>query len=338
MTLSRRRLLDLAAAGAAVLAGRPAFAQMSGVMPSPEEMQVVQRGGLYANLKDPNVTKLPPDAFAQRFTYSPAPFADPAGGWAEAPPLPIPRSEMAWAAAEGDRMHVIGGYAEGEVARPYHHVFDARTNTWRLAAPIPRGANHIGVAAMGGVVFAFGGFVEQNRVAVPDCYAYVVADDRWHAIRPLQRGSRGAISVVAFDGRIHAIGGRDTRSLDWHDAYDPKSDSWTSLAAIPGPRDHAAAVAISGMISVLGGRMDTFDFNTGMHVVYDAKSDKWEERAPMPTPRSGHGGVVYRNKIFCMGGEGTRRSSARTRRTIRGRTAGAPTPRCLRRAMGWALR
>jgi hypothetical protein len=23
--------------------------------------------------------------------------------------------------------------------------------------------------------------------------------------------------------------------------------------------------------------MDTFDFNTGMHVVYDAKSDKWEE-------------------------------------------------------------
>jgi hypothetical protein len=83
----------------------------------------------------------------------------------------------------------------------------------------------------------------------------------------------------------------------------PKSDSWTSLAAIPGPRDHAAAVAISGMISVVGGRMDTFDFNTGMHVAYDAKSDKWEERAPMPTPRSGHGGVVYRNKMFCMGGE-----------------------------------
>jgi N-acetylneuraminic acid mutarotase len=312
MTLSRRRLLDLAAAGAVVLAGRPAFAQMSGVMPSPEEMQVVQRGGLYANLKDPNITQLPPDAFAQRFTYSPAPLADPAGGWAEAPPLPIPRSEMAWAAAEGDRMHVIGGYAEGEVARPYHHVFDARTNTWRLAAPIPRGANHIGVAAMGGIVFAFGGFVEQNRVAVPDCYAYVVAEDRWHAIRPLQRGSRGAISVVAFDGRIHAIGGRDTRSLDWHDAYDPRSDSWASLAAIPGPRDHAAAVAISGMISVVGGRMDTFDFNTSMHVVYDSKSDKWEERAPMPTPRSGHGGVVYRNKMFCMGGEGTRRVFGQT--------------------------
>jgi hypothetical protein len=196
MNLSRRRLFGLAAGGVAASAVRPALAQMASPMPSSQDMQVVQRGGLYANLKDPNITELPPDAFTQRFTYSPAPTADPAGRWTAGPPLPIPRSEMAWAAAEGNRMHVIGGYAEGEVARPFHHVFDASTNTWRQAAPIPRGANHIGVAAAGGVVFAFGGFVEQNRVAVPDCYAYVVADDRWHAIRPLQRGSRGAISAV----------------------------------------------------------------------------------------------------------------------------------------------
>jgi N-acetylneuraminic acid mutarotase len=65
-------------------------------------------------------------------------------------------------------------------------------------------------------IYAFGGFVEQNRIVVPDCYAYVVAEDRWHAIHPLSRGSRGAISVVAGNGQIHAIGGRDTRSVDWH--------------------------------------------------------------------------------------------------------------------------
>jgi hypothetical protein len=116
-----------------------AVAQTSSAMPSPEEMQVIQRGGLYANLKDPNIRELPTDALAQRFIYSPAPAAEPAGRWTEAPPLPIPRSEMAWAAAEGNRMHVIGGYAEGDVARPFHHVFDARTNAWRVAAPIPRG-------------------------------------------------------------------------------------------------------------------------------------------------------------------------------------------------------
>ena len=156
-------------------------------------------------------------------------------------------------------MHVIGGYAAQKVARPYHHVFDARNDAWRQAAPIPRGANHIGVAALDGFVYACGGFVEQNRVPVPDCWAHSVSEDRWRPIRPLQRGARGAISVVAFGGTIHAIGGRDTRSIDWHEVYEPQSDSWRSLAP--------------------------------MQVAYDPARDLWEERAPMPTPRSGHGGV-----------------------------------------------
>jgi len=312
MNLSRRGVLI--AGGTAVLATE-AITQASAQqgpgcidpMPGPEQMQVVQRGGLYANLHDPNINELPPDAFEQRFTFSPAPKADAPGTWSEAAPLPVPRSEMAWATAEHDRMHIIGGYADQQVARTYHHVFDARAGQWQQAAPIPRGANHIGVSAEAGVIYAFGGFVEQNRIAVPDCYAYVAADDRWHPIRPLSRGSRGAISVVAFNGLIHAIGGRDVRSVDWHEAYDPKADTWHTLAPVPGPRDHTAAIVVAGSISVVGGRMDMFDFNTGMHVVYDIKTDRWEERAPMPTPRSGHGGVLYRGKLFCMGGEGTRR-------------------------------
>lgn len=299
MTISRRRFLrHVASSSAALLTMRVASGQTdpshdaAPSMPDLQEMQIAQRGGLYASLKDPLATQLPPDVFAQRFTYSPAPRA---------------ASEMAWAAAESNRMHVIGGYGAGQVARAYHHVFDASRGAWLNAAPIPRGANHVGVAAAEGVVYAFGGFVEQNRIAVPDCYAYRVAEDRWHEIHPLSRGSRGAISVVAGNGLIHAIGGRDTRSVDWHEAYDPQTDTWRTLAPVPGPRDHAAAVMLSGLILVAGGRMDTFDFNTGMHVAYDPLTDRWDERAPMPTPRSGHGGVTWRGKFFCMGGEGTRR-------------------------------
>ncbi|WP_250453009.1 kelch repeat-containing protein [Caballeronia sp. ATUFL_M2_KS44] len=296
-----------ASAGLYTLLRGARAAGMPGTMPTPEEMEAIQRGGLYSALRDPAATQLPPDVYAQRFTYSPAAAASDQGHWTTAPPLPLPRSEMAWATSEGDRMHVIGGYGAGDVARPYHHVFDAARNQWLEAAPLPRGANHVGVAALDGVVYAFGGFVEQNRIAVPDCYAYVVADNRWHAIRPLSRGSRGAISVVAHDGLLHAIGGRDTRSVDWHEAYDPRRDNWTTLAPVPGPRDHSAAVSLAGRIHVAGGRMDTFDFNTGMHVAYDVKTDAWQECAPMPTPRSGHGGVAWRGKLFCMGGEGTRR-------------------------------
>jgi N-acetylneuraminic acid mutarotase len=324
MSNSRRNFV-IGAGGAAALLGTSVFAQQAGAMKdmpgmsdvpaglSPDEiMQMDQRAGLYVALADPKVKQLPADVWAQRFTYSSAPAASPAGRWGTAAPLPIPRSEMAWATTLNDRMHIVGGYGEARVDRTYHHVFDPATGAWSQAAPIPRGANHIGVASDAGIIYAFGGFVGRNRIAVPDCYAYVAADDKWHAIQPLSVGSRGAISVVAFEGRIHAIGGRDVRSVDWHEVYDPKTDSWSTLAPIPGARDHSAAVVVDGMISVVGGRMDTFDFNTGMHVAYDAKRDKWLERAPMPTARSGHGGVLYQGKLFCMGGEGSRRVFGQT--------------------------
>src|SRR5579863_3321285 len=106
MSIPRRRFLQHIASGsAALLTMRVASSQIaptrdtSPPMPDLQEMQVAQRGGLYASLKDPLATQLPPDAFAQRFTYSPAPRADNPGRWTNAPLLPLPRSEMAWAAA-----------------------------------------------------------------------------------------------------------------------------------------------------------------------------------------------------------------------------------------------
>jgi hypothetical protein len=68
------------------------------------------------------------------------------------------------------------------------------------------------VAALDGVVYAMGGFVEQNRIAVPDCYAYVVADDRWHATdswqawAPMLTPRHGMGAAVVADA-IHVAGG-----------------------------------------------------------------------------------------------------------------------------------
>jgi hypothetical protein len=62
------------------------------------------------------------------------------------------------------------------------------------------------VAALDGVVYAMGGFVEQNRIAVPDCYAYVVADDRWQAWAPMLTPRHGMGAAVVADA-IHVAGG-----------------------------------------------------------------------------------------------------------------------------------
>ena len=263
----------------------------------------------YSRLQGGVPHHLTPEQEAQRVTDSPAPQGA-QGRWVSRAALPIPRSEMAWATALDGRMHIVGGYGEGRVDRAYHHVYDPALDRWFNAAPLPRGANHVAVAADAGRVYALGGFIEQNRNPDHNAYVYDAAADRWTTIAPLPR-PRGAATAVVLDGKIHLIGGAsvpvmERASIGWHEVYDPQADRWTQLKALPGARDHVGCVAYGDAIHVIGGRFNTFEYNTNLHHVYLPAKDTWEERAPLPTTRSGHGLVIYRNRLFAMGGEAGR--------------------------------
>lgn len=262
-----------------------------------------------APLRGDGPVVLTPAQYAQRFVESPAP-AGPPGHWEERALLPIPRTEMAWAAEWAGKLHVIGGYAEQLVNNSYHHVYDPATDSWTAAARLPRGANHVGVVAHEGRIYAFGGFSAQNRNADTLAFVYDVAADRWDAIAPMPR-PRAAGSLAVLGGKIHHIGGAsnpdsERASVGWHEVYDPQTDAWSARKALPGARDHAGAVVREGAIHVIGGRFNTFEYNTGLHHVYLADRDTWEARAPLPTPRSGHGLVILRGRFFAMGGESGR--------------------------------
>ena len=155
----RRRLL------AATMAAAPVAALAQSLRPVPPAADAFQRlqGGVPHHLT--------PEQEAQRVVDSPAPPGPP-GHWVPRAALPVPRSEMAWATALDGRMHVVGGYGEGRVDRGYHHVYDPAGDHWFEAAPLPRGANHVAVAAHDGRVYAFGGFIEQNRNPDDHAYAY----------------------------------------------------------------------------------------------------------------------------------------------------------------------
>ena len=300
------RLLDrrsMLMGAASLTAARTALAQTGPSLPaapsSPEPYgRMVTGGGLMDHLM--------PDEQAERVSDSPAP-AGPPGRWMPRAALPLPRSEMAWGTAWAGRLHVIGGYGEGRVDRTYHHVYDPAVDAWSVAAPLPRGANHVAVVADAGRVYALGGFIGRNTDPVFDAHAYDVASDRWSPIAPLPR-PRGAAGAVALDGRIHLVGGasapkEERASVGWHEVYDPSADRWTLLKALPGARDHIGIAVHAGSIHVIGGRFNTFEYNTDLHHIYRPDRDTWETRAPMPTVRSGHGLVLYRDRLFAMGGE-----------------------------------
>jgi N-acetylneuraminic acid mutarotase len=289
-----------------------ATAGMVGAAASASAQQAAPHHGIpipsdrMAPLRGPGPVVLTPAQYAQRFVDSPAP-AGPPGRWAARAPLPLPRTEMAWAAENAGKLHVIGGYAEQRVDNSFHHLYDPATDSWTERARLPRGANHVGVVGHEGRIYAFGGFTAQNRNADTLAFAYDVAADRWDPIAPMPR-PRGAGALAVVGGMVHHIGGAsnpeaERASVSWHEVYDPRADRWETRKALPGARDHAGVVVHNGLIHIVGGRFNTFEYNTPLHHVYDPARDQWETRAPLPTPRSGHGLVVYRGRFFAMGGE-----------------------------------
>ncbi|MFN4995896.1 MAG: Kelch repeat-containing protein, partial [Burkholderiales bacterium] len=199
----------------------------------------------YAKLQGGVPHHLTADQESQRSFTSPAPKG-PSGRWITRASLPIPRSEMAWATEWAGRLHVIGGYGEGRVDRGYHHVYEPKADQWHLAAPLPRGANHVAVVSLEGRIYAFGGFIEQNRNPDNHAYVYEVSQDKWTSIAPLPR-PRGAAAAVALNGKLHLIGGASSptderASVGWHEVYDPKTDQWSRKKALPGARDHVGCV------------------------------------------------------------------------------------------------
>ncbi len=300
--LDRRAFI---AGGIGFLAAWPALAQHAG------------QGPLFERLNQPGRIGLPDLAIQQRVFDSPAPKSENPGRWIARAELPLPRTEMAMAVERQGRMHLVGGYAEQRVDKPYHHVYDPAADRWSTAAELPRGANHVGVAELDGRLYAIGGFVEQNRRPHDECFVYGADGDRWSSMAPLPRAS-GAIACVALGGRVHAIGGavgdsnESRRSVEWHRLYDPAADRWSELAPLPTGRDHVGIVAAEGRIHIVGGRVDTFYTSSNYHHSYDPQEDRWRLRNPLPTARSGHGTTVYRGQIFCVGGEGSNRVFGQT--------------------------
>lgn len=268
--------------------------------------------GAYERLREPGEVPRPPLADQQAVFDSPAPMATNPGRWIKRAALPLPRSEMAWAAVMGARMHLIGGYGEQRVDRPYHHVYDAPTDRWLIAKPLPLGANHVGVTVLDGRLYAIGGFTEQNRKPHDQCFVYTEAEDSWQSIAPLPKAC-GSVACVALNGVLHAIAGAvgdsfaTKHSINWHWVYEPASDRWQPRAPLPTARDHVAALPHGGLIHVIGGRVDSFLTNSNLHHVYDPQKDAWQPRNPLPTARSGHGAAILDGRIFVMGGEGSNR-------------------------------
>ena len=167
----------------------------------------------------------------ERAPQTPAPTAG--GGepaWRTLAPVPTERTEVA-AAAVGDRIWVLGGYAPDGATLATAEVYDTTTDTWATGPDLPVAVNHAMAATLDGVLYVAGG----NDGDGPSTQVARLEGDTWRRLAPLPQG-RSAGGLVALEGRLYLVGGVvDGGLANDTQVYDPATDRWSSAPGLPTP-------------------------------------------------------------------------------------------------------
>ena len=211
-----------------------------------------------------------------------------------------------------------------------NEVYDPATNKWETRQPMSVPRNHAFSAAVNGKIYVIGGRTGQGFILTATntdvVEEYDPVSDSWNAPKERMPTARSG-GVSGTDGRrIYVAGGEVTtqqlvgafRAIE---AYDPLTDSWSTLPPMPMPRHGAAGAVIgnrlylvSGMIQSAGALVfldPTLATHTVAHDILELPSDS-------PTASEPH----------CAANAGAARSSA----SVPATNAAAPTARSSTRA------
>jgi non-specific serine/threonine protein kinase len=219
--------------------------------------------------------------------------------WRTLAPAPSERTEVA-AAALGQRIWVLGGYAPDGATLATVEVYDTTTDTWARGPDLPVAVNHAMAATLEGVLHVAGG----NDGDGPSTQVARLEGDGWRRLAPLPQG-RSAGGLVALDGRLYLVGGVVDGGLAADtQVYDPAADRWSPAPGLPTPREHLGAAATGGKVYVVGGRVGGIGRNLGAAEAFDPATGRWAALAELPTPRGGLAATATAGgEVVAVGGE-----------------------------------
>lgn len=202
--------------------------------------------------------------------------------WTKIAPMPHARSGGAAVTGKDGKIYVVGGGKPdpGDSSNTLYprrvEVYDPKTNTWQVKAPMPTGREGLG-AAVGadGTIYAIGGGTDHfDRYF--KCYsaveAYNPATNKWSKRRRLPNQMCNVAAGSTRNGKIVAVAGSTiaggemgshiTHATGSIVAFNPATNHWTTISRTPFRRKGAGAVvAPHGNVYVIGG-LDRFDHGT----------------------------------------------------------------------------
>lgn len=180
--------------------------------------------------------------------------------------------------------------------------FDVATGKWKSLPSLPAPRSSHDAFVLENRLYVVGGWkldpkaetVWHSDMAVMDLSA---KERKWTTVKvPFERR---ALALVAFDGKLYAIGGMTSDGAPSTDVayYDPKSDAWKDGPSVPGEGMEGFGLSAG----VVDGELIATTIS-GKALRLDKKSDKWVSLGTTPTARFFHRLLPHEHALLVVGG------------------------------------
>ncbi|XP_072811943.1 kelch-like protein 4 isoform X2 [Vicugna pacos] len=197
--------------------------------------------------------------------------------WTVMPPMSTHRHGLGVATLEGP-MYAVGGHDGWSYLNTVER-WDPEGRQWNYVASMSTPRSTVGVVALNNKLYAIGG--RDGSSCLKSMEYFDPHTNKWSLCAPMSK-RRGGVGVATYNGFLYVVGGHDapasnhcSRLSDCVERYDPKIDSWSTVAPLSVPRDAVAVCPLGDKLYVVGG----YDGHTYLNTVesYDAQKDEWKE-------------------------------------------------------------
>jgi N-acetylneuraminic acid mutarotase len=182
--------------------------------------------------------------------------------------------------------------------------------SWGQKQDIPMSVSGLPAGCVvNGIFYVIGGVEKTNFTPLNTVFAYDPKTDTWARKKDMPT-ARCIAAAASVDDIIYVIGGAIGKippgnPINTLEAYDPKTDTWTTKAPMgAGPRACLAACAVDGIIYAMGGtrgwpqRLNTVE-------AYDPKTNGWTAKTSLPAEVVFPAASVANGKIYAFMGTNT---------------------------------
>ncbi|XP_061411634.1 kelch-like protein 18 isoform X1 [Lethenteron reissneri] len=214
------------------------------------------------------------------------------------PVLPAYKTRPRCCTSLAGRVYAVGGLNSAGDAVTMVEVYDPLTNRWEACCPMGSPRSRVGVAVLGGRLYAVGGSDGQERLSSVEVYD--PDTNTWTKVASMN-SKRSAMGVAVLDGQIYVCGGYDgVSSLSSVECYSSEADKWTMVTAMNSPRSATGVAFFEGRVYVTGGHDGLQIFSTVEY--YNPHTGSWHKAAPMQQRRCRHGAAALSGRLYAVGG------------------------------------